>query len=728
MPDNIKGFITKDGEARYDFDSLANIPEVLKSMSKATALVGQHFEISKVDALGKVLEVQPVDNIVGGDTNIKCDSNGELIILSDSSDFHLLGLKLFGKTTQFITMGKNLLKPTATTQTINGVTFTVNADGSVTANGTATENAHFHITRNLNLEVGTYVISSAGPDASDTTFRFQFHSPVNDIMANIYGAEKTYTLGEAENGGYLVASVMKGYTANNLTFYPMIRLATETDATYEPYTGGMPSPNPDYPQELESVGVKVKGKNLLPNNATTQTVNGITFTVNADGSVTANGTATATAQCRLVNKYVFPVGEYIISGCPLGGDSDTKYAFNINTGAGSPYWDTGNGNTFKITESTVDSFVEIVVRNGCTVSNLTFYPMIRHASITDNTYEPYYENPQEHNNVAVTVCGKNLFPPEAINALHTYTLPAGTYYYRRFWGSSKDTNARTHAKIDGVWTDLNRLGEFDNGNIIVYDGIMDWRADKQKIVLKKAYELYTMEIAEGETLVISVDGYATEYVPYIEPQTLTAQTPNGLPGIPVSSGGNYTDENGQMWICDEIDFARGKHVQRVGKKVFDGSVDEDWTDALISNGARCFHIVLLGVKQGISTKIENALNSHFVTKMASTIYNECVVGCAIFNDKLRVFSTEIQTLDALKAFLAESPMSVLYELETPIETDLTAEEIAQYSALHTNYPNTTIYNDEGAGMKVKYVADTKMYIDNKFAELQNAILATGANI
>lgn len=73
-------------------------------------------------------------------------------------------------------------------------------------------------------------------------------------------------------------------------------------------------------------------------------------------------------------------------------------------------------------------------------------------------------------------------------------------------------------------------------------------------------------------------------------------------------------------------------------------------------------------------------------------------------------------------------MTVVYELETPIVTPIPAEELAQYAVLHTNKPNTTIFNDAGAHMEVEYVADTKMYIDNKFAELQNAILATGANI
>lgn len=46
-------------------------------------------------------------------------------------------------------------------------------------------------------------------------------------------------------------------------------------------------------------------------------------------------------------------------------------------------------------------------------------------------------------------------------------------------------------------------------------------------------------------------------------QHLSIQTPNGLPGIKVDSGGNYTDSNGQQWICDEMDFGRGKYVQRV---------------------------------------------------------------------------------------------------------------------------------------------------------------------
>ena len=71
---------------------------------------------------------------------------------------------------------------------------------------------------------------------------------------------------------------------------------------------------------------------------------------------------------------------------------------------------------------------------------------------------------------------------------------------------------------------------------------------------------------------------------------------------------------------------------------------------------------------------------------------------------------------------AGNPVIVRYALANPIERDLTPEEIAAYKTLHTNYPSTVISNDAGAHMEVSYVADTKNYIDNKFAALNKAVL------
>lgn len=79
------------------------------------------------------------------------------------------------------------------------------------------------------------------------------------------------------------------------------------------------------------------------------------------------------------------------------------------------------------------------------------------------------------------------------------------------------------------------------------------------------------ECTESELLQVEEASEATSYEPYHEPQSMSVTTPNGLPGIPVSSGGNYTDENGQQWICDEVDLGRGVYVQRVDKGAFDAT-------------------------------------------------------------------------------------------------------------------------------------------------------------
>ena len=81
------------------------------------------------------------------------------------------------------------------------------------------------------------------------------------------------------------------------------------------------------------------------------------------------------------------------------------------------------------------------------------------------------------------------------------------------------------------------------------------------------------------------------------------------------------------------------------------------------------------------------------------------------------------TADEINAYAAETPIVVLAALETPNETALSNEELAAYAALHTNKPNTTVYTDGNAGIKLDYVADTKTYIDNKFAELAAAIVS-----
>lgn len=90
------------------------------------------------------------------------------------------------------------------------------------------------------------------------------------------------------------------------------------------------------------------------------------------------------------------------------------------------------------------------------------------------------------------------------------------------------------------------------------------------------YLKFAMNIPKGTTVDFTIAPQlelgttATAYSPYRE-QLLTLPTPTGLPGIPVTSGGNYTDPQGRQWVCDEVDLERGAKVQRIDKGAFDAT-------------------------------------------------------------------------------------------------------------------------------------------------------------
>lgn len=196
-------------------------------------------------------------------------------------------------------------------------------------------------------------------------------------------------------------------------------------------------------------------------------------------------------------------------------------------------------------------------------------------------------------------------------------------------------------------------------------------------------------------------------------QHLSIQTPNGLPGIKVDSGGNYTDSNGQQWICDEMDFKRGKYVQRINKAVFDGSKDETWRREnsyvyIRINDSAPLTIPLVNKFVGVKNTNSNANTNNSSTINSSSALTCCLTG--ITDGELQVWTTYLQT----------NPIEVLYILSTPIETDIPEETMTAYRNLYTNYPSTVIQNDSGAGMEVEYVADTKQFILDQIKALVQA--------
>ena len=215
---------------------------------------------------------------------------------------------------------------------------------------------------------------------------------------------------------------------------------------------------------------------------------------------------------------------------------------------------------------------------------------------------------------------------------------------------------------------------------------------------------------------------ATEYEHYSDGGSLTASTPNGLPGIPVFSGGNYTDASGQMWLCDEIDFGRGVYVQRVKRLVYDannGSVV-----GLMNTGTAGKNRVHLATDA--ANNDNNTAGACMCTmvsaKTASQTYL-CMDGIAIDDiHRLTLYIEDVAGMTAADAltWLKSKGVVIIYGLATPIESALSADKLTAYRAMSSQYPNTTVYNDAGAGLGIDYVADTKTYIDQRIAALLNA--------
>lgn len=135
----------------------------------------------------------------------------------------------------------------------------------------------------------------------------------------------------------------------------------------------------------------VAQKNLMPNTAVTETINGVTFTVYDDGSVKVNGTASANTTFAIVAAYSLPVGNYILSGCPAGGVT-ASYLLQMrhDTVQQSVFCQTGGTETpFTIDDATRKFIIMIRIAKNYSAQNLVFYPMIRKASITDSTYQSY---------------------------------------------------------------------------------------------------------------------------------------------------------------------------------------------------------------------------------------------------------------------------------------------------------------------------------------------------
>ena len=489
---------------------------------------------------------------------------GELVNLTDSSGDPLRGLRVFGKTSQVTTTGAQLL------------------DFDPNVRFDATESyAHVAVSQAPFSKGGTYYYSCSGTIGS--SYKMWAYDSSENLILNI-PANQSFTLTDEEATSIVKVSIVIQGTTPDTTYigcvYPMINEG-ESALPYEPYSGTIASPSPEWPQTLTSIG--------------------------DNGEV----------DLRITTGNLF--------------DKDVHLFVDATT---------IDKNTGEIATTTANGW-------------RTFETLLM--------VQP---------NTSYVISG------DVVPASWTCTI---AFY-----------------DVDERYIGYAKVVNNDGGNILKFT------TPDKAVYLRFNAHLSALNI---DTVLLNSGTSVIDYQAGLT-QSMLVDTPSGIPGIPVTQNGSYTDSNGQQWICDEIDFERGVYVQRVLAKTLTGS-GEVWKDGTTSTDAK--HYVYLAdasVSIGSDSICSHAIYGSNGDWNAGYYWMSGTKLFQVYTD---------MSVNEWAAYLADqldsgNPVELMCPLLTPIETELTAEELVAFGALHTNYPNTTILNDSGATMELKYNADTKIWI------------------
>lgn len=307
--------------------------------------------------------------------------------------------------------------------------------------------------------------------------------------------------------------------------------------------------------------------------------------------------------------------------------------------------------------------------------------------------------------VDVTVCSKNLFDNSLFkesnysvwfhlklkpNTRYTFSTNCDVTANALLFFLSGRVDAGASSTVNGVFVNkpITQISDNDGYVSVVFRALGTTMPSN-----------YQWQLEEGTQ--------ATAYEPY-NAQVISISTPNGLPGIPVTSGGNYTDSNGQRWICDEVDFEKGVYVQRVGKSTL--NKENTWYWNASKNCAYCS--IPNAIKLDNTNQTERLVSGdkYVGTSWVRLGQADAEYHCSMYYSLsfVAIHDKDCASVDEFLAKLGDNTIEVQYMLATPIETVLPAEQLAAFAALHTNCPNTTIFNNKNADMSISYATPHSM--------------------
>jgi hypothetical protein len=274
-------------------------------------------------------------------------------------------------------------------------------DGGITISGTSTLSGSLLIQR-FKLPVGTYKFTCAknsdapiGENTSSAHYYMLIYG-INGSSTWVRSDQdittRTFTVTDASKEILLSIYVANGDTAPLTSFYPMIRRASITDPTYQPYA----KTNQELTQEttgLISNDFTNGAVNLLENTASSQVLSGVTFVVNDDGTVTANATGTVSSIYFPLHTYsndeyqkLFAGKTLKILGTPTGAASGIRIFAELN---GTNVIDETNAPIATLPTTSGTFIVYIRIPANSPVSNLIFKPMITVADMPNSDYNHY---------------------------------------------------------------------------------------------------------------------------------------------------------------------------------------------------------------------------------------------------------------------------------------------------------------------------------------------------
>lgn len=634
-------------------------------------------------------------------------ASGNPVVLTDTVEGKSLkDLKLYGWSKQERTTGAQLF-PTITPsiEEKNGITVEYMEHGKIHISGTAEKTVDF-MTPTFELLAGTYTLSM-GVNINNTLMRCTLSTteglPYFNILDN--GASKTETIGDNKIL-YLLLRVYGGKTIN-ITVQPMLNTGT-SPLPWEPYTGGQPSPSPDYPQEIVSAGMKWSTGAQLYDMDTRLNVDGIEYKKNGT-SYTVN---------------IVKMSGNLLYGVPFQFSKEDVYAtlsvsqfFNLEqAGVRINLMDSESNIVGTLwadkAEKELSAKCSKIRFDWSRGGKFIVSDLMLNFGNTALPYEPYTDGvPKLYGDkVNVEVCGKNWLH---VTPFRTKFQDGVTFEYVKPGGIKVTGTATTNTDSPVFPIELEPGDYYANKTIanpavvVERNGKRTWISGKKfKILQNDVPKYWYFPILQGDTVNATI--YPRIYKKEETPRSLSISTPTGLPAIPVDTDGNYTDANGQQWIADYVDLKREKYVQNICDLPLK-DISLEWNtwgvNVNASNSTGFFAYVKkyahVGNTKALATICRHHTDAWGGRKVGcSANVNNSYITISLYTSDLDDASDNKKAIESFKKIVEQTDTHVLYVRAEPIERDLTPEEIQAYKNLVTYAGTTIVENDAECYMEV----------------------------